>query len=558
MKIAVLSNVNQTQLVNALSKSHEVYQPDGHGAWVTELLATPAESALARSGATLIFIVLDGEELLQGYTDYKSKLEALDRAAACLTDCASRCPTLGFFVSNIDLPQRRIQPVRSQRDEYRLEAYWANAVSRACSDHNNIFPVDLKNLVSEIGRKSFYSEKLWYLAGAKYSISGSNALSQLIERLVASYAGARKKAIVLDCDNTLWGGVLGEDGLEGIELSNAKEGARYKDFQRRLKELKESGVLLAVASKNNAMDVLEALERHPDMVLKPADFALMEVHWESKSGSLLRIAEKLNIGVDSIVFVDDSPIERGQVKTNVPEVVIAPFPTDSAQLPRLATQLFEDHFFALDCTLEDQKKTRMYLEGAQRETARTTAPSLDEFLRDLETKLRIGVLRQPDVARAAQLTQKTNQFNVTTRRYTEADILQMTQSAEKTLLLGAVSDRFGDSGKTVLVILSKVSETHYHIDTFLMSCRVMGRRIEDAVMQYIAKSLAARGATQLTARFVPTKKNQVVESLFEKLGFALTETDDDLTKHYKADISTVERCQQPTFCIIEDADQEST
>jgi FkbH-like protein len=398
-----------------------------------------------------------------------------------------------------------------------LEQHWQAGIARASANHANIYIFDLKHLVEQAGRSLFYSNKRWYLGGLRFSTAGEKLIASELERILDAQLVARKKCLLLDLDNTLWGGVIGEDGLKGIHLSEHGEGARYRDFQLRIRELGKMGVILGIVSKNNEADALEVFERHEHMALRKDDFAAMRINWATKAQNITELAQDLDIGLDSIVFVDDNPVEREAIKSALPEVIVPEFPTDTCELSSFLEQIYKEYFFTLESTDEDRKRTETYLANAKRAAERTAAPSIDEFLAGLGTKIFLTRARDEDISRAAQLTQKTNQFNLTTRRYSEQELRKLESTSDATVFIASVADKYGDNGKVVVSIVRRKAPDTAELDTFLMSCRVLGRYIEDRILDHIVKELRSQGLSRLHVPFVPTKKNAPARTFVERL-----------------------------------------
>ncbi|MBR1923020.1 MAG: HAD-IIIC family phosphatase [Paludibacteraceae bacterium] len=340
----------------------------------------------------------------------------------------------------------------------------------------------------------------------------------------------RKKCLVLDLDNTLWSGVLGEDGIEGIQVDGDYPGKAFHYWQEGIKELGRQGVILAICSKNNIADV-EALFHAREMPLKLDDFACMRINWNDKASNLKAIAEDLNIGLDSFVFVDDNPTERELIKQQLPMVVVPDFPEQPYELPKFYEQLVKGYFSVYTLTDEDKKKTEQYRQNASRAQAQAQFTNMEDFLRSLEMKLTIEPASNITIPRIAQMTQKTNQFNLTTHRYSENDIRQMTADGAMIYTL-AVRDRFGDNGITGLIIITRRGE----IDTLLLSCRVLGKGIENAFVRRVLKIVDIK---KLKARYIPTEKNGQVADFYDKLGFKRVSTDENGGKYYEADTKTL-------------------
>jgi FkbH-like protein len=345
-------------------------------------------------------------------------------------------------------------------------------------------------------------------------MKAEKVLEQYINRCVDSVKGKRKKCMVLDLDNTLWGGVVGEVGMEGIELSDYKEGARYKDFQKKLKEIKDLGIILAVVSKNNFDDAIKVIREHKHMVLKEEDFVALKINWDLKSQNIRDLSEELNIGLDSIVFIDDNPVERESVKRELPEVTVPGFPQDTSELLNFAVELYHNYFYTLDITDEDTVKTEIYRQNMKRRDAQKSSASYEDFLKSLETKIEIRRISAENVQRAAQLTQKTNQFNLTTKRYSEQELLALIDEEGFEGFVAYVSDRFGDNGMVSVVITKRKTDTEIELDTFLLSCRVMGRFIEEQIIGFIEDLYKKSGYKRLVTYYKPTEKNAPVKDFF--------------------------------------------
>ena len=342
----------------------------------------------------------------------------------------------------------------------------------------------------------------------------------------------RKKCLVLDLDNTLWGGVLGEDGIDGIQVDGDYPGKAYRYWQEGLKELERNGVILAICSKNNQTDV-EALFAAREMPLSLKDFACTRINWNDKATNIREIAQELNIGLDSMAFVDDNPTERELIRQQLPMVSVPEWPSQPYELPIFYARLAEDYFSVYTLTDEDKQKTEQYRQNANRAQAQAQFTDMEDFLRSLEMKLTIAPATDITIPRIAQMTHKTNQFNLTTRRYTESDIRLLLNNGAQIWTL-AVADRFGDNGITGLMIL--VPENGWRIDTLLMSCRVLGKGIEEAFF----RSVISRYKGAITAQFIPTTKNGQVADFYDRMGLRLERTNDEGVKEYSAQIETLD------------------
>ena len=519
--ITILSNVTMSgpwfsKTLSQLSGA-QVNIPDGYNTWAQALLNP--DSALLSSEA--VFLILDGSELV-GRTsplgvDY---VQSLQPHLALLEQFVTAHPGVPLFVSTLDIPQRQILPLVGTRSETRAMAFWREQL-----DILGLPICELAEIAADMGRKQFYSPKMWYFGSLPFSMVGEKALAAECFRCWKALNGKRKKCLVLDLDNTLWGGVIGEDGVGGITLAPTKEGAIYQDFQRFILELKKLGVLLTVVSKNNREDALEAIQKHPDMILREEDFVTIKANWDPKPVNIASLATELNLGLDSFVFIDDNPVEREAVKIALPTGAVPDFPQNPVQLESFILDVAREFFPTLRLTSEDLKKSEQYRTEHLRLEEKQKFTNLGEYLKSLDMKLHIREVNEEDVARAAQLTQKTNQFNLTTRRYTEADIRQMMQSSDWHLWIGELEDRFGKYGKIILCIVHQQQHIA-RVDTFLMSCRVMGREVEIAFLNEIEHMLVYSGITTLKSEYLATQKNSLVAEFWPQYGYQIAKSSD--------------------------------
>ena len=514
MKCALLSNVNIESIARQMNR-HEVHVAQGYGVWMQEL-AEPASGTFSFAPSS-VFLIVDGAELLRGQRGLEPVLAEADEHVASIERAAELSPGIKFFLSTIDVPARTLRPLKAEPIERRLEEHWHRGIVRASASHANIYIFDLKQLVETIGRTHLYSNKRWYLGGLRFSTAGERLIATEIERILDAQLVARKKCLLLDLDNTLWGGVIGEDGVNGIQLSETGEGARYRDFQLRIRELGDMGIILGVVSKNNEADVIEAFQEHEHMALRRTDFAAMKINWSAKAENIAELAQDLDIGLDSIVFIDDNPVEREAIRAALPDVTVPEFPADTCELTSFFERVYKECFFTLESTDEDRKRTETYLANAKRAAERIAAPSVEEFLIALRSRIFLRRAREDDFGRAAQLTQKTNQFNLTTRRYTEQELRALQATPGAAVFIASVADKYGDNGKVMVSIVYRKAPGTAELDTFLMSCRVLGRFIEDQILDHLVHELRSDGFSRLRVRFVSTRKNAPARNFIERL-----------------------------------------
>jgi FkbH-like protein len=387
----------------------------------------------------------------------------------------------------------------------------------AAAQYKGVYLLDYDALVARHGRQTWHDPRKWLTLRMPLRAERLNALAEEWLRFVHPLLGRVSKALVLDLDNTLWGGVVGEDGPTGVKLGREYPGGAFLALQRVILDLYQRGIILAIASKNNLADALEVLEQHPDMLLRPRHFAALRVNWDDKVTSLRSIAAELNIGLDALAFLDDNPAEREIVRLHAPEVAVIEIssdPTSYAQALR-DSPLFE----RLAMSAEDRERGRYYAEERQRSELQQRSGSLEDFYRSLEIKVTIGRATAATIARVSQLTQKTNQFNLTTRRYSEQQIAELAADPSAAVYTVSTQDRFGDNGLVGVAIAKFVGE-ECELDSFLLSCRVIGRTIETALTAAIANEARARGKSRLRGIFIPTKKNAPSRDFFAQHGFA--------------------------------------
>lgn len=414
-------------------------------------------------------------------------------------------PALGYFDATADAS----------------EAAWRAAVkARVAARLREAVPgsslLDLDELLLQLGREQFFDLRFWYSARFPFAPRAARELARRVAAAGAVQQHPKAKVLVLDADNTLWGGIIGEDGLQGIALGPDYPGNCYVDFQRRLLDYQQRGFILALCSKNNPDDALEVLRSHPHQLLRPSHFAAMRINWEPKPHNLRSLAEELNVGLDSFVFVDDSHHECMAVMSELPQVEVVQTPSRPLDVPGCLERVARLEVLSL--TVEDRDKTRMYVEERQRKELAAASSDPAAYLASLKMRMRIGVDDAAPLARLAQLTQKTNQFNLTTRRYDEAEVARRIEAPDWLVAHFSLADIFGDSGIVGLAMIA-VEGGAARLDTFLMSCRVIGREAESAFLEALLRILRERGVARLHAEYLPTAKNRLVENFLPQHGF---------------------------------------
>lgn len=386
-----------------------------------------------------------------------------------------------------------------------------------CQQVKNVYILDLDALQAACGRERFSDPKLYYIAKMPISVDVLPEVAKRVVELVQALRGSVKKCVVLDLDNTLWGGVIGDDGLAGIQIGELGTGHAFSDLQAWLRELKNRGILLAVCSKNNEENAKEPFEKHPEMVLRLEDFSMFVANWEDKASNIRRIQKTLNIGMDSLVFLDDNPFERNLVRSMIPEITVPELPEDPAMYLRYlrGLGLFETASHSAD----DAGRTQQYREQAERTAFESSFQSYDAYLEGLDMRAVVAPFDAFHYPRIAQLTQRSNQFNLRTVRYTEAEIEAIARDEGHICLYFMLKDKFGDHGLISVVILDKETSGDLFVSEWLMSCRVLKRGMEEFIADTILRTAAKHGAKKVTGEYIPTAKNAMVKDLYEKMGF---------------------------------------
>ena len=395
--------------------------------------------------------------------------------------------------------------------------------------------VDLQRVAGQMGRDQFYDARRYHWTKQPFSEEGTSLLSYHLAAALRAVTTGPKKVLVLDLDNTLWGGVVGETGPLGISVGETADGEAYRSFQKYAKGLAERGVVLAVCSKNNPDDAREPFGKHPDMVLTLDDFAAFEASWDPKPLAIERIAKTLRLGLDSFVFVDDNPAEREHVRQVLPEVEVVEVPEDAAGYIRAVEAGL--YFEAVEVSGADRQRAEQYTVERKRRDAEQSFASIDDYLASLEMIADVRDIDETDMQRVVQLLGKTNQFNLTTRRHTAEDVRAMLAQVGAVGMTLRLSDKFGDHGLVCLVIAVPNDEQTLRIDTWLMSCRVINRTAEQFMFSILIERALQAGIKTLEGEFIPTAKNKLVADLYDRLGFKRMTEDADGSVVYTIDLT---------------------
>ncbi len=432
-----------------------------------------------------------------------------------------------FVIHNLEQPAQPaagISDVQHTNGQLQaIERINAELVALAASVPG-VHVLDYDGLVARHGRVRWHDEQKWLVARLPIAADSLVHLADEWLRYLLPICGRQAKCLVCDLDNTLWGGVIGEDGLAGIKLGGDYPGAAYQELQRAILDLTRRGIVLAVCSKNNEADALEAIDNHPEMLLRRQDFAAMRINWLDKAQNLREIAAELNIGIDSLVLIDDNPVEREFVRETIPEMTVidvdAAHPLGHAAAVRNCP-LFE----RLEISTEDRQRGQLYTAENERRTLQTSATTIEDYYRSLEMVATVGLADEATRQRVAQLTQKTNQLNMTTRRYSEQDIQAFMDDPATHVYWVRVEDRFGDNG-IIGVMISRETGNDWLLDTFLMSCRVIGRTVETAMLGVLVEEARRCSAHRLLGPFIPTGKNAPAQEIYASHGFRCIDKND--------------------------------
>jgi FkbH-like protein len=406
---------------------------------------------------------------------------------------------------------------------------------------SNVSIINIDKIFALVGFNQSIDYRFYHSSKAPYTFAFLKNYVSAIEPVILRNSGKLKKAIIFDCDNTLWKGVIGEDGIDGIDMSPTSNLGKFFHLVQRIAVfLSKRGVIIGLCSKNNENDVLEVLRNHRDIILKEEHIVIKKVNWDDKASNLREIASDLNVGLDSMIFVDDSNFEINLINEKVPEILTIQVPIVLSDYPDILLRNIYS-YFNLVLNSDDAKKTEMYKQQFEREKNKTTFNSIEDYLASLEIELTVVKNDKSYIPRIAQLTQKTNQFNLTTHRYTESKVEYFTSDNKHVVYAMFVKDKFGDNGLTGVCIVKEDENNSKNVilDSFLMSCRIIGRNIEFVFIDYIIKELANKGYQTLGADYIQSSKNALVENFYDKVGFNIIENTNG-TKKYELKIESFE------------------
>ncbi len=437
--------------------------------------------------------------------------------------------------NNMDLPpQMPLGSLEATRGSAQLIEQLNRRFHEASWSRGNVAIHDIHWLSAWVGLRTWFNPTYWHAYKYAVSYDAIPYLAHSLAGLLRAVWGKSRKCLVLDLDNTLWGGVIGDDGVDGIRLGeDSSEGQAFLAFQRYLKNLRQRGVLLAVCSKNNEEIARGAFE-HPDMLLRTVDFQAFKVNWDPKPLNLQGVASELNIGLDSLVFVDDNPVERELVRAQLPMVAVPEMGDDPSLYPEILDR--NRYFEVVQLSHEDLRRQQYYEVNLNRKSEQSKFESYERFLESLEMVAEIRPFERVYLERITQLINKTNQFNLTTRRYTPAEVQAIAESADHLTLYGRLTDKFGDNGLVSVIIGSRHSQS-LQIDVWLMSCRVFKRGLEYAIFRELVRVTRDAGIKELLGTYLPTAKNGIVAEFYRELGFELVDEQQGEATRWRYDIT---------------------
>lgn len=534
MKVALLSNINVDPIIRQLktNQGYEIYDSQGYGNELGTIINK--QSPLYSFCPDMVFFIIDVMELIQHNIDVMVAEKKIDEWFSILKGALS--DNIVFYLSDAYLYGFEMGVVWDKSVKRAIESSWNDNLQELVSKHSNVRIFSYSTVIQHIGENNAFSNKMWYLGKILYTSTLQRALGEEIKQRIAVETRQAKKVLLLDLDNTIWRGLAGENDITPIVLSEDGVGLAYKNFQRVIRQIKQQGVVLGIVSKNNENDAMKIIENHPHMVLRPDDFAAIRINWDNKVGNIISISKELNIGLDSIVFVDDNKAEQALIKESLPEVVVPDFPDRPEELTRFMTELFLEYFEKSVITDEDREKTKQYQANNERKKLQESSVDYDGFLDGLEMKM-FRVDPNKNKERFIQLVNKTNQFNLTTRRLTEPEAIKILSNPDSEVFLYRVVDKFGDNGIVAAVIVDFGEDAI--ITEFTMSCRVMGRKIEEAIIEDVEESARNRGYNKLIGVYRPTEKNKPVKELYSSFGYKKIKTYTDGMTEYSFDLNNI-------------------
>ena len=445
----------------------------------------------------------------------KEKIKELGKLISSITENSNS----KIVITELQIPTYSPYGINDNKENYGITqiVHEINyGIKKFIMNESSSYVYDFNKFIMRYGENNVFSFKQFFSGDIKISTEFIPKFVDDLMGFIISIFSLTKKCIVLDLDNTLWGGIVGEDGFDKIRLGDDPIGRSFVEFQKRLLALNERGIILAINSKNNANDAMKVIHDHPNMVLRENNFASIVINWKDKVSNMKSISDELSLGLDSFVFFDDDPINREFVEKELPQVMVIDLPKDPSEFGNIITKLNE--FQAQTITEEDVNRNQMYLGQRKRKELEADVGNFDEFLKEMNVQIEMNNADNFSIPRISQLILKTNQFNLTTKRYQEEEISSFVNDDKKEIVYAKVSDKFGDNGITGVYIIDK-QENEWLIDTFLLSCRIIGRGIEDSMLCDIIEKARKSDIKKIKAKFIPTQKNAPTTDFLPNFGF---------------------------------------
>ena len=453
-----------------------------------------------------------------------------------LIDFFTKQANTTMIVSNLSIPSNSAYGIAEQKTDYSLSEMiqeFKSTLNLNYKNSNYVSILDFNSFISKHGENNIFDPRQYFFGNIQININFLPHFGNELIKFIISFLGLMKKCLILDLDNTLWGGIVGEDGFNGIKLGPEPPGNTIVEFQKTILSLHQRGIILAINSKNNFDDAIEIIKDHPYMILNEEHFSSIKINWNDKVSNIKQIVKELNIGLDSIVFLDDDKVNQEFVKSMLPEVFVPELPEDPSMYSKYLQNMIQ--FSNLKITEEDKQRGKMYVQQKMRNEMEVATPDLTTFLKKLNLKITIKKVDAFSLPRVSQLILKTNQFNLSTKRYKESEIDMMMKDNNFFVGYVNVKDKFGDNGITGVFIIKKESKKIWNIDTFLLSCRIMGRDIEKAMFTYIVNEAEKENVEQINSKFIPTQKNKPIEDFLPNCNFK--EGSDNWTYMIKSKLS---------------------
>tara|TARA_Y100001936_G_scaffold223714_1_gene240700 strand:+ start:357 stop:2102 length:1746 start_codon:yes stop_codon:yes gene_type:complete len=532
LKVAILSSFTLNGLNETLHvKCSELgirYQSylGGYNQYNQELLNS--ESKLYNFSPDVIFLIIDTRNVFgdsfhnaHNMSDDERKILAKEKINELenLIQTFENNSNSKLIITNLNVPSYSPNGIIESKLKFGFHEMIEeinNSLRQISKNHGSVYVYDFRQFISKFGEQNIFDYRQFHLGDIQITFNFIPYFANDLMNYIKPISGSNRKCIVLDLDNTLWGGIVGEDGFDGIELGDTPNGKAFVEFQKELLSLWNQGIILAINSKNNVEDAMKVISEHPNMVLREKNFANIQINWDDKAINFKKIADEINIGLNSIVFFDDDKINCERIKQEFPEVLTINLPNDPSQFSPILKEL--NDFHVLNRTDEDKKRGEMYAQQRERNKFEKSVSNLDDFLKDLDIRVNIKKSNDYLIPRISQLTLKTNQFNLTTKRYQEEEIRNLANDKKFTVGCAQVLDKFGDNGITGVFIIDKNAK-FWVIDTFLLSCRIMGRGVENAILSQILKDAKDEGVDEVKAQFIPTPKNKPAENFLSDYGF---------------------------------------